>query len=89
MNLKCCSGQKFNVIVIKTAHRRSDFLKTLFSQEIFVGIGFRKKSVLKLPEFSIWKMLIAFLQKFLSMLNRMRMDEAFYNIFMYLYNKNV
>ena len=35
VNLKCCSGQKLNVIVIKTAHRRCDFLETLISQEIF------------------------------------------------------
>ena len=29
MNLKHCIGQKFNVNVIKAAHRRSNFLKTL------------------------------------------------------------
>ena len=29
VNLKHCIGQKFNVIVIKTAHRRSNLLKTL------------------------------------------------------------
>ena len=44
-------GQKFNVIVIKTAH--FNLLETLVSQEIFVSIGLRKKSVLKFPEFSI------------------------------------
>ena len=43
VNLKHCIGFKSNVIVIKTAHRRSDLLKTLVSQEIFANIGLRKK----------------------------------------------
>ena len=38
------------------------------STEIFASIGFRKKSVLEFPEFSIWKELFTFLQKNLSML---------------------
>ena len=42
VNLKHCKGLKSNVIVIKTAHRRSDFLKTLISQEIFANIDLRK-----------------------------------------------
>ena len=46
MNLKHCIGQKFNVNVIKAAHRRSNFLKTLVSQEILANIDLRKKSVL-------------------------------------------
>ena len=53
---------KFNVNVIKTAHRRSNSLRTIFSQEIFAN-RFKKKSVVKFPEFLIWKMLFAFLQK--------------------------
>ena len=39
VNLKHCIGQKFNVNVIKAAHRRSNFLKTLVSQEILASIG--------------------------------------------------
>ena len=42
VNLKHWIGQKFDVIVLKTAHRRSDFLKTLISQEIFASIGLGK-----------------------------------------------
>ena len=57
VNLKHCIDQKFNVIVIKTAKRRSNLLKTLVSQEIFTNIGLRKKSVLKFPEFWIKIML--------------------------------
>ena len=49
--MKHCIGQKFNVNVIKVAHRRSNFLKTLVSQEILACIGLRKKTVLKLPKF--------------------------------------
>ena len=37
-----CIGQKFNAIVIKIAHRRSNFLKALVSQKIFAIIGLRK-----------------------------------------------
>ena len=37
-----CIDQKFNVNVIKVAHRRSNFLKTLVSQETFTSIGLRK-----------------------------------------------
>ena len=33
---------KFNVNVIKAVHRRSNFLKTLVSQEILASIGLRK-----------------------------------------------
>ena len=40
-----------------------------------------KKSVLKLLEFTIWKILLVFL-------SNKRMEEAFNNISMYLYNKN-
>ena len=36
----------------------------------------------------MWKMLLAFLQKNLVSV-AMRTTEAFYNIFMYLYNKNI
>ena len=39
VNLKHCIGQKFNVIVIKTAHRRNNLLKILVLQEIFASIG--------------------------------------------------
>ena len=47
-------GQKFNAIVIKTAHRRSNFSKTLVSQQTFTSTYmFMKKSVLKFPKFSI------------------------------------
>ena len=42
VNLKHRIGQKFKVIVIKTAHRRSNLLKTLVSQEIFASMGLRK-----------------------------------------------
>ena len=53
VNLKQCIGQKFNLIVIKTAHRRSNFLRYLLvSQEIFASTyRFKKKSVLNFPEF--------------------------------------
>ena len=36
------SWPEINVNVIKTAHRRSNFLKSLISQEIFANIGLRK-----------------------------------------------
>ena len=42
VNLKYCIGQKFNVIVIKTALGRSNLLNTLVSQEIFASIGLGK-----------------------------------------------
>ena len=42
MDLEYCLGQKINVNVIKTTHRRSNFLMELVPQEIFVGIGLRK-----------------------------------------------
>ena len=35
-------GQKFKVNVIKAAHRMSNFLKSLVSQEILESIGLRK-----------------------------------------------
>ena len=54
-------GQKFNINVIKTAHRRSNFLKKFVSQEIFISIGVRKKSALKFTEFWIGNILIGFL----------------------------
>ena len=50
MNLKHCIGQKFNVNVIKAAHRRSNFLKTLVSQEILACIGLRKKNCFKITK---------------------------------------
>ena len=55
-----CLGQKINVNVVKTAHRKKKeyFLKTIVSQKKFASIGLRKKSVLKFPEFSIWKMIM-------------------------------
>ena len=56
--------------VIKTAHRRSNFSKSLVSQEIFANIGLRKKSVSKFPEFSVWEILLAFLYEILSILVR-------------------
>ena len=54
VNLKYFIGQKFNVIVIKTAHRKSNLLKTLVSQKIFASIGLRKN------------LLLAFLQNILQ-----------------------
>ena len=42
VNLTPYIGQKFNVNVIKAANRRSNFLKTLVSQEIFASKGFKK-----------------------------------------------
>ena len=36
------SGHKFNVNVITAAHRRSNFLKSLVSQDILASIGLRK-----------------------------------------------
>ena len=42
VDLKHCLGQKTNVKLIKSAHRRSNFTNTLVSQEIFAGIGLRK-----------------------------------------------
>ena len=52
------------VIVIKTAQRRSNLLKTIncFTRNIRKH-RFQKKSDKKFPVFSIWKMLLAFLQK--------------------------
>ena len=50
-----CLGQKINVNVKKTAIEGGIHLKKLVSQEIFANIGLRKKSVLKLTEFWIWK----------------------------------
>ena len=44
-------------------------MKALVSQDIFASIGLRKKSVLKFPEFSIWKMLLTFLQNVVSILS--------------------
>ena len=68
VNLKHCIDQKFNAIVIKTAHRRSNFLKTLVSHEIFVNIG-------------LLKILFQNSQNFVN--GAMRMEEAFYNISMF------
>ena len=54
VNLKHYMGQKYNIIVIKTAHRRSSLLMTLVSQEIFASIHrFKKKIFLKFLEFSM------------------------------------
>ena len=44
-------------------HRRSTFQKKLVLQEIFEIIGFRKKTVLKLPKFWIWKNVICIFTK--------------------------
>ena len=51
INLMHYIDQKFNVIVIKTAHRRSDLLKTFVSQEIFASIGLRKNLFQKSQNF--------------------------------------
>ena len=60
VNLKHCLGQKTNIKVIKIAHRRSNFSKTLVSQEI---ICFEIPSrILDLEKF------IFILKKILSML---------------------
>ena len=40
--MKHCIIQKFNINVIKTAHRRSNFSETLVSQEIFANIYVEK-----------------------------------------------
>ena len=45
------------------------FEDTCFTRNIH-KYSFKKKSVLKFPEFSSWKMLFAFLSKILSMLVR-------------------
>ena len=87
INLEHCKGQKFNVIVINTVHRRSNFLKTLVSLEIFASIGLRH-ICFKIPRIFNLKNVISIFTK--NLVNvAMRMDEAFYNLFMYLYNKNV
>ena len=90
MQLKHCIGQEFNVIVMKTAHRRNYLLKTLVSvtQEIFASMV-KTKSVLKFPEFSIWKILLNIFTKKNRVNVSQRIEEAFYNISMYFYNKNV
>ena len=61
-------GQKIHV----NAHGKSNFLKKLVSRESFRSNKhwFRKKSVLNFPEFLVWKMLLSYLQKILSMLVR-------------------
>ena len=87
MNLKCCSSQKFNVIVIKTAHRRSDFSKTLISQEIFASIGLRKICFKIARIFNLENVNSIFTKLLVNV--GMRTDEAFYNISMYFYNINV
>ena len=51
VNLKPYLGQKINVKVIKTAHRRSSFLKKLVSQEIIVSIGLRKNMLRNFQNF--------------------------------------
>ena len=72
-------GQKFNVNVIKAAHRRLN----LYSQKIFTGIGLR----LKFPKNIIWKILCIFIKNLVNVATRL--EEAFYNIAMFLYNKNI
>ena len=87
MILKCCNGQKFNVIVIKTAQIRSDFLKTLTSQEIFASKGLRK-NLFKIARIFNLEIVNSIFTKILDNVG-MRTDEAFYNISMYFYNINV
>ena len=87
VNLKHCIAQKFIVIVIKAAHRRINLLKTLISKELFACIGLRK-TCFKIPRIFNRKNFICILAKNLVNI-AMRMDEAFYYLFMYLYNENV
>ena len=62
VNLKHYLGQKINVNVIKATHRRSNFSKKLVMYIINIfKHRFKKKSALKIPEFWVLKMLLAFL----------------------------
>ena len=71
--------------VIKTAHyRRSNFLKTFISQEI---LGLRKN--LSWNSQNYQSALFTFSQKNLANIAMRMEDEAFYNISMYLHNKNI
>ena len=64
------------------------FINSKQAREKFHRPPVRKKSGLKFPEFSIWNILSAFLQK--NVVNvAMKTDAWFYNIFMFLYNKNI
>ena len=73
------SGQKINVNVIKAAHRRSYFLKTLVSQK-HLQVYFKEKIWFKIPR-------ILDLKNCVNV--SMRTDAWFNNIFMYLYNRNI
>ena len=87
VNLKHCLIQKTYVKVIKAAHRRSNFTKTFASQKIFAGIGLRKNLFWNAQNFRSGKFYLHFEKNLVNV--TMRMAEAFYNIFMYLYNKNI
>ena len=83
-----CLGQKINVKVIKTAHRGSTFLKKLVSQEILANIGLRKKICFKIPRIlDLENVIYIFAYHFAKV--GMKPEVPFYNIFMYLYNKNI
>ena len=55
---------EFNVIVIKTIHRRSNLLKTLVSQEIFVSIGLWKNLIKNSQNFQSGKCYYHFHKEF-------------------------
>ena len=59
----CIVGQKFNVNVIKIAHRRSNFSKTHVSQETFTSTGLRSKSVIKISRISVLENVICIFVK--------------------------
>ena len=70
-------SQKFNVNVIKTAHRRSNFLKTLVLQEIFA-----------IPRiFDLESVIHIFTKNPVNV--GMRTEVRIYNKTMYLHNKNI
>ena len=88
VNLMNCIGQKFNVNVIKTVHRRSNFLKTLHLFHKNDSIGLKEKICFKIPRiFELENVICIFTKNLVNV--AMRMEEAFYNISMYLYDKNV
>ena len=69
-----CIGQKFNVNVIKTAHIRSNFLKTLVSIEIFTSIGLRKKICFKIPRiFNLENVISIFIKNLVNVAMRLEL----------------
>ena len=82
--MKRCIGHNVNIYlnVIKTAHRRSNFLKTLVSQEIFASVGLRKnlKAVLVREK---WKRSDHFVSIYKTLRKTLQYAKKIYRNFMH------